>query len=250
MADYHSPTVVEPTIPTTDMTAVEQLLLSHVFEFEEDGDGLYFFAEICLEDMPVIEIDDVRKALAEGGGTDCRTADFLRDQLTRLNGDDDYLQLDAEIPWETAFQDIVRRSATIEHVEVISSFTCTKMRPDGFGGAVTVITADQVLSSSTEQMTGELLDRAQYGELDCAPGHGCHVLLRLAEEDVRATLGEFFETEAPPSLAVADVTDADIREACFAIREHVDLSHEAGEAAFNAAMRALRIAAEREGAAP
>lgn len=161
MADYHSPTVVQPTIKMTDMTAVEQLLLTHVFEFEEDGDGLYFFAEICLEDMPVIEIDDVRKALAAGAGTDCRTADFLREQFTRLNRDDAYLQLDAEIPWETAFQDIVRRSGTIEHVEVITSFTCSRMRPAGFGGAVTLITADQMLSSSTEKMLCELLGRAE-----------------------------------------------------------------------------------------
>ena len=45
MADYHSPTVVQPAILNTDMTALERLLLTHIFESAPDGDGLYFFAE-------------------------------------------------------------------------------------------------------------------------------------------------------------------------------------------------------------
>ena len=225
------------------MTPIELLLLTNVFESERDGDAVYFFASDCMDDMPVLLMDEVRAALAES--LDCLTAAFLRNQLAECKDDDAYLQLEDEIPWEAAFQDIVRRSATIEHVEVITSFTCSKMRPDGFGGAITIITGDQVLSSSTEAMALELLDRAQYGELGCAPGFGCHVLLRLAEENVRSTLGEFFETEVPAGLEQDDVTDTDIREACLAVREHMDLSHEQGEAVFSAAMRAMRTAAER-----
>ena len=45
MADYHSPTVVQPAILNTDMTALERLLLANIFESAPDGDGLYFFAE-------------------------------------------------------------------------------------------------------------------------------------------------------------------------------------------------------------
>jgi hypothetical protein len=47
MTDYHSPTVVQPTIPNADMTPLEQLLLTRIFEAEPDGNGLYFFAEIA-----------------------------------------------------------------------------------------------------------------------------------------------------------------------------------------------------------
>ena len=32
MADYYMPTVVQPTIPNVDMTALERLLLTHIFE--------------------------------------------------------------------------------------------------------------------------------------------------------------------------------------------------------------------------
>jgi hypothetical protein len=247
MADYHSPTVVCPCIPRADMTDIEHLLLTNVFESEPDGDALYFFAEDYINDMPVMAIDDVRTALA--ASADCSTAAYVRDQLAQIAQDDAYLQLEAEIPWDLAFQDIVQRSASVEHVEVITSFTCTKMRPDGFGGAITVITRTAILSASTEQMAGELLDRAQYGELGCAPGFGSHVALRLDEAEVRSTLGEIFETDAQAGVAIEDVTDADIRAACLAVLEHRDLSHEKGEAIFSAAMRAIRIAADRRRAA-
>ena len=45
MADYFEQTVVQQTIPTADMTPLERLLLSRIFECEPDGDGWYFFAE-------------------------------------------------------------------------------------------------------------------------------------------------------------------------------------------------------------
>jgi hypothetical protein len=244
MADYISPTVVQPTIPLTDMTQIEQLLLTNVFESELDREGLYLFAEQYMDNMPVVEIDKVRNALAVS--TPGRTADFIRDQLGRLEADAAYLQLDTEIPWETALQGIVRRSATIEHVEVITSFVCSKMRSDGFGGAVTVITADHILGSSIEEMACQLLDRAQYGELGCAPGHGEHALLRLSETHVRRTVEMIFETEAPEGLPLTDVTDDDIREAAFSIAAASDLGHEEGLAAFNAALAAIRIAANRD----
>ena len=44
MASYFVPTVVQTTIPNTDMTPLERLVLSHIFDPEPDGDGLYFFA--------------------------------------------------------------------------------------------------------------------------------------------------------------------------------------------------------------
>jgi hypothetical protein len=39
MADYYSPTIIDPTIPDTDMTPLERLLLSHIFDAERDREG-------------------------------------------------------------------------------------------------------------------------------------------------------------------------------------------------------------------
>ena len=54
MADYYSPTVIQQTIAEADMTPLERLLLSHIFESERDGEGWYFFSESGPADMIMV----------------------------------------------------------------------------------------------------------------------------------------------------------------------------------------------------
>jgi len=54
MADYFSPTVIRPTIPAADITALERLLLSHIFNAEPDGEGLCSPGGTSGGAMPVI----------------------------------------------------------------------------------------------------------------------------------------------------------------------------------------------------
>jgi hypothetical protein len=60
----------------------------------------------------------------------------------------------------------VRRSA-LDFIEVETAWTCTKMRPDGFGGAATLITADAIEGMSTSSWLDEAIAR-----LDPGPGSG------------------------------------------------------------------------------
>jgi hypothetical protein len=94
MADYFSPTVVQPAIPLSAMTALERLLLSRIFSSEPDGDGLYLFAEQGLNDMPAYPSDEVRAALAASGDVESQAADIVRAELAKLDEDDACLQLD------------------------------------------------------------------------------------------------------------------------------------------------------------
>lgn len=250
MADYYSPTVVVPDIPLADMTPLEQLLLSQIFDSEPCGDALYFYEEQSINETIWLDVGEAREALVASEGIVSEASSYVAAQLAELEPDAEDLELDMSLKsYPFVFQDIVRRSATLDYVSVTSSFTCSKMRPDGFGGMVTVITADQVLGSSTGDMECQLLDHAEYGELGCAPGHGSHVLLRLSEDEVRGTVGELFETEAPNDLSLDEVTDADVREACLLTVEYTDLSHEVGDAIFRSALCALTLAAERKQAA-
>jgi hypothetical protein len=63
------------------------------------------------------------------------------------------------------------------------------------------------------------------------------------------TVEVVFETEAPDGLQIADVSNADIRQASLDVKAASDLSHEEGEAAFKAATRAISLAAKRNLAA-
>ena len=46
MANYLSPTVIQQPIPVADMTPLERLVLSLIFDAEPDGDALYFHASL------------------------------------------------------------------------------------------------------------------------------------------------------------------------------------------------------------
>ena len=47
---------------------------------------------------------------------------------------------------------IHRAADNLDHLTVTMAFTCSKMRPDGFGGLAMLITADAVRSESTHTL--------------------------------------------------------------------------------------------------
>ena len=248
MADYFSPTVVQPTIPNADMTPLERLLLTQIFESESDGDGLYFFAETSPSDQIALPIEALRAALAASDGVASETSTFVLDHMKNIGEDDSDVEFDLSVTsWEFVFQDIVKRSATLNHVTVVSAFTCSRMRPDGFGGMAILITADAIRGKSTGDILCDFLDEAEHGATAAAPGFGIHALLCLNEKDVRAEIGHMIEAdEALATISADAVTDADIRAGCRLAVEQTDLREERGAAIFRAALAAIREAERRQ----
>jgi hypothetical protein len=165
MADYFTPTVIQQTIPESDMTPIELLLLSLIFDGQRDGEGWYFFSELGPIDMTAVGRAALETALAASEPDAASTANaFAGKLLAKLTAGDrqnDHLDVDfSETSWESILQDIVRRSSRLRYVSAVSSFTCSRMRPDGFGGAVVVITADAILGKSTTDLLEELIEQA------------------------------------------------------------------------------------------
>lgn len=247
MVDYFSPTVVRPSIPTATITPLELAVLSQMFESEPDGDTIYFFASEGPADTVRIDIEELKAALAACPETASTLADLVRKELAGIEPEACEIDLDLSDLGEAAiFRDIVRRCDQLDTVTIVSAWTCSKMRSDGFGGGITVVTAEHILSSSTAQLEGELLDRAEYGAVGRAPGHGSHVLLLLDEKHIRATLEESARLVAPDGVTADDVIDSDIREAALAVQASTDLSDVQGRVVFDAARAALQIAARRK----
>lgn len=118
MADYHSPTVVQPTIPNTDMTPLERLLLGLIFEAEEDGDGLYFCTSIGPSDIVTVATDDLKAALEQSATEENCTANVIaaevlrRHQATDVDDRPDAIDIDIterDRGWDQFFQDVVKR---------------------------------------------------------------------------------------------------------------------------------------------
>lgn len=166
MTDYHSPTVVTPNLPIADITPLERLLLGLVFDADQDDD--YFQSWCGPSDIVTLPVEELRAACEESrhvpestiaARVDVLLAEF--DAASEDPGDD--IDVDITRPdtgWERMFQDIVRRSATIDEVVVTTAFTCSEMRPDGFGGSVMRISADLIRYASTMDMVEKMSNTA------------------------------------------------------------------------------------------
>ncbi|CCW19567.1 hypothetical protein EBBID32_39350 [Sphingobium indicum BiD32] len=243
MADYHSPTVVRPSIPLAAITSLEHALLCQMFEHESDGDAVYFFASDGPSDTVWLDIADLKTMLDEEPMPSGPVVEMIRTRLAEAGPDETELELDLSDLGDAAiFQQIVRRCDQLDHVVITSAWTCTKMRPDGFGGGVTVVTADHILSSSTSEMEAHLLDRCDYGELGCAPGHGKHGILAIEEAEVRSMVADIQQAYVGTDAAGVTVSDEHIRQACIALVPTLDLDEQLRGLEFSAAMAAIRIA--------
>jgi hypothetical protein len=161
MTDYFTPTVIQPAIPAADMTTLERLLLSHVFNAERDGDRVYFCADEGPADMIWLDRAPLEMALAQSRIHHSTATALVTEQLARVPADNVEIELDfSDRSWETIFQDIIRRSATLRYVTAVSAFTCSKMCPDGFGGMAVLITADNVMGKSTGDIVEDFLNEA------------------------------------------------------------------------------------------
>jgi hypothetical protein len=158
MADYYSPTVVQQTIPNADMTPLERLLLSHIFDADPDGDGLYFHTWEGPADMIWVNRAELEAALTASKIVESVANDVVAEQLEKASGDEGDIELDLSLTsWEYLLQDIVRRSPTLRYITAVTAFTCSKMRADGFGGAALFITADAVKGHSTDEFLADCL---------------------------------------------------------------------------------------------
>ena len=163
MADYYSQCVVSPMLPLADVTAAEQLVLRNMFDSELEGDELYLFAEIGRNSMIGLEIPDILVALSSTGVASVATR-LLSKAVADLADGEITAEIDLDDHWLEILQEIVGRSDTLSFVAIETGFNCSKMRPDGFGGAAIVITAETIDAMSTNQFIDETL-AARLGDL-------------------------------------------------------------------------------------
>lgn len=161
MADYYTPTVVEPMIPLAAMLPIERMFLAQVFDEELDGETAYYFREDGARDLISLPSTDVRAALNAATPETSRIAQKLIDeQPDAILGDDDIdLDMCGDL-WGDVLQDIVRRSPDLDRLTVTMAFTCSKMRPDGFGGLAMLITAATIRSDSTHALFDRFYEEA------------------------------------------------------------------------------------------
>lgn len=130
MTDYFSPTIVQQAIPVAEVTSLEHLALSLVFDAECEGDALIFYFETGPGDWIGPSIAELRAACAASARIDSIIAAHVRACLADAEPDDTEIDLDlSTVSWEFLLQDIVRRSPTLDHVTVIGASPARKSAP-------------------------------------------------------------------------------------------------------------------------
>jgi hypothetical protein len=157
MADYYSPTVVQPEIPVADITELERLLLSQIFSAPVNEGRIYLYADERPCDFLSFPAKTLRKAFGASTGFASQIAPLIENALKENPADAGDIDIDLSVTsFECILQDIVRRSSTVPAITVVTSFMCNSVLADGFGGGATLITADAVTSKSTSDILEEL----------------------------------------------------------------------------------------------
>lgn len=153
MADYYTPTVVEPMIPLAAILPIERLFLAQVFSDEVTSETAYYYSDDGACDLIYLDAAAVRSALdATSPETSSLARKLIDEQAGAILGDEEIELDDCGDLWAEVLQDIVRRSPDIDHLTVTMAFTCSKMRPDGCGGLAMLITAETIRSESTHTL--------------------------------------------------------------------------------------------------
>lgn len=158
MADYYDQTVIQQTLPDADMTPIERLLLTRIFDGVMDGDGWYFHAPESPASVIWATRAELEEALTATHQSDSTAYTVVAEQLAGAEPDAADIDLDLSgTSWEFFVQDIVKRSKTLRYVSVVAAFTCSRTRPDGFGGMAVLITPDAIFGKSTSDLIREFL---------------------------------------------------------------------------------------------
>jgi hypothetical protein len=94
MANYYSPTVIQPTIPVAAMTPLERLLLENIFSAEPVGGELYFYAEEGPLDFIVLSRGEIEEAFAASNGTAGTAVTYIAERLSRVAPEEAEIDLD------------------------------------------------------------------------------------------------------------------------------------------------------------
>ena len=170
MADYFTPTVVQQTISVEDISPFERLLLGHIFDVDETADGFYFYSEDGPQTLVTLQREQLMAAIGASTDRPSSLLETIEEQLAKAPADQSDIDFDLSgTSYAFSLQDIVGRSTKLSYLSVVSSFTCSKMLSDGFGGMVVVITKDAIMGKSTNEILEEFLVETALEEVEEKP---------------------------------------------------------------------------------
>jgi hypothetical protein len=157
MADYYTPTVIVPNIPEAELSKFELFILTQLFDSEDHSGALYFHhPQISFRECsyPVGQLRTILHAYNPDVNSQSQDIwnlivdnELPEDMLIPIELDEDYLV--------KLLEGVVERSKVLKRVDIVQSYMCNKMRPDGFGGKRIIITKDNTDIIDTSDLSDE-----------------------------------------------------------------------------------------------
>lgn len=158
MDDLETTVVITPAIPFDDMTPLERLVLSHVFDADVTHDGLQLFSDRGAAN--VLQFSTTEVATAYAASSAMSDSDLNR-IVARYWTDADGAGETVEIPmfgmsWESVLMNIVARSSILTEIRVLEWYRHPSQRPDSFGANVILITANAVVGIDSDDLLEQM----------------------------------------------------------------------------------------------
>lgn len=150
MAYASMPTIVHPLVPADAITTLELLVLTQMYDWKRDGDGIAFFSEGETPHEIRLIVDEAQELLEAMSGQSSILADLLRPLLDQVSdGVEDFYLKVGDLTDARIFQDILHRCPKLEQFTIVSDWNGSKVGSDGVGGKINIVTRDQIQSYSS-----------------------------------------------------------------------------------------------------
>lgn len=155
MDDLETTIVITPAIPLGDMTPIERLVLSHVFDAGETDEGLLLYSDRGAASRLRIPGDELTNAYFTSRHvphTDIIRV-IARSWRCWCEEDEPGEMVDVDMTdtsWEFILQDIVARSTTLSEIRVLEWYRHPSQSPESFGANIMLITANEVAGRSSD----------------------------------------------------------------------------------------------------
>ena len=94
MTNYATPTVVPQTIPNDDMTPLERLLLTNIFDADDINGEHYFYAEESPQTLLTLDKGELDAAIAASQEHPSSALPAIQEQLSHCEPDQSIIYLD------------------------------------------------------------------------------------------------------------------------------------------------------------
>ena len=216
MADYYSQCVVQPSLPGWLVDKADRLALEGLgYTFEEDGYNWYLYARdgensLALEINPNAWLAVFDECYPEGVQRPAWMISLVAHiqgaiaedlALAEIEMADDKWTLDwtaiplsgADILQGLLQKPVNTRELAVREITIEGSFSCSKFRPDGFGGWVEQITANGIRYDSTKEILERWAHEAEEGPEDTLLEAAKTVLANWEHGDLAAAVRRLTE---------------------------------------------------------